>query len=144
MSDQQDPVGKYTVHQAVQSAVGDYANVNNYLSAQAATADPGVAELRRLFEEINLQLEALEAEDREQVAVEVEQAAKLAGEIQQGDPSLKKPGFFETRLKNICRMAPAIGQVIVTTLANPSAGVALALQKIARKAQLEEDEKTTM
>jgi len=135
MSEQQNP--KYVVHHAVQSAIGDWANVNNYFPAAQADADPGVAELRRLFEEVNGRLAALEAEDREQVAVEVEQAAKLAAEIQQGDESPKKQGFLETRLKNIVAMAPDIGQIIVTTLTKPAGGIALALQKIAQRARPE-------
>ena len=137
MDDQQDQAGKYIVHHAVQSAIGDYAKVENYLSAQAAASDPGIAELRRLFEEVNRRLAALKAEDREQVAVEVEQAAKLAAEIQQGDESPKKQAFLETRLKNVVAMAPDIGQVIIAALANPVVGIALVIQKIAQKAQAE-------
>jgi len=34
-------------------------------------------------------------------------------------------------------MAPDIGEVILTTLVNPAAGIALTLQKIAQKAQEE-------
>jgi hypothetical protein len=142
MSKQQNQAGKYVVHHAVQSAIGDYAKVENYLSAEAAAGDPGVAALRRLFEDVNRRLAALEAEDREQVAVEVEQAAKLAAQIQQGDESLKKQGFLETRLRNIVAMAPEIGQVIVATLAEPAAGIALALQKIAQKARSEPVERS--
>ncbi len=128
---------KYVVHKAIQSAIGDHANVNNYISAQEAAADPGLAELRRLFEEVNERLEALEAEDREQVATDVEQAVKLATEMQKGDESPKKQGFLETRLKNIAAMAPDIGQVIIATLASPAAGVASAIQKVAQKAKAE-------
>jgi len=133
MSEQQNP--KYVVHQAVQSAIGDYAHVENYFPAAQAAADSGAAELRRLFEEVNRRLAALEAEDREQVAVEVEQAAKLAAEIQRGDESPKKQGFLEARLRHILEMAPEIGQVIVATLTKPAAGIALALQKVAEKAK---------
>lgn len=47
MTDQPNPPGTHHVGIAIQSAVGDHAQVNNYLSAQAAERDPGVAELRR-------------------------------------------------------------------------------------------------
>jgi hypothetical protein len=137
MSKRKTSSSKYTVHHAEYSAIGDYAHVENNFPASQVAADPGMAELRRLFEEVNRQLAALEAEDREQVAVEVEQAAKLAADIQQGDESPKKQTFLETRLKNIVAMAPDIGAVIVATLANPAAGVVLAIQKIAQKAQAE-------
>jgi hypothetical protein len=128
---------KYVVHHAVQSAIGDYANVNNSLPASQAAADPGVAELRQLFEEVNRRLAALEAADRDLVAPAVEQAAQAAAEIQAGDESEARQRFLETRLKHIVAMAPDIGQVIVATLANPAVGVALVLQKIAQKAQAE-------
>lgn len=135
MNEQQTP--KYVVQHAEYSAVGDYAHLENNFPTAQADADPGVAELRRLFEDVNRRLAALETEDREQVAVEVEQVAKLAAEIQQGDPSAKKQQFLETRLKHLAAMAPDIAQVIIATLLNPAAGIALVLQKIAQKAQAE-------
>lgn len=133
-----NPSPKYVVHHADRSAVGDWANVNNYFPQQAA-ADPGVAELRRLFEEVNRRLAALETADSDLVAPAVEQAAQVVAEIQAGDESEAKQRFLETRLKHIMAMAPDIGQVIVATLASPAAGVALVLQKIAKKARAESD-----
>ena len=135
MSDEQNQASKYVVHHAVQSAVGDYAQVNNYLTSQVANADPGIAELRRLFIEVNQRLEALEPADRELLAPAVAQTAKATAEIQQGDESEKTQTFLETRLKNLYAMAPEIAEVIITTLANPVAGIALTIQKIAQKAQ---------
>lgn len=135
MSKRHTPASKYTVHHAEHSAIGDYARVENNFPASQVAADPGMAELRRLFEEVNRRLATLEAEERERVAVEVEQAARLTADIQQGDPSPRKRTFLETRLKNIVAMAPDIGAVILATLANPVAGLALAIQKIAQRAQ---------
>jgi hypothetical protein len=94
MDDQQSQAGKYTVHHAEHSAIGDYANVNNYFSAQAADDDPAVAELRRLFEEVNQKLAALAAEDREQVATEVEQAAKNWPPTSKGATPVPKSRIF--------------------------------------------------
>lgn len=128
---------KYHVGVAINSAIGDYAQVNNYFSAQAAAADPGVAELRRLFEEVNRKLEALDTADRELLAPAVAQAAKTTAEIQQGDDSPEKQSFLEARLKAIVAMRRDIGEVIITSLASPAAGVALTLQKIAQKAKSE-------
>ena len=125
---------KYAVEHAEYSAIGDYAHVENNFPAPQAAADPGLAELRRLFKEVNRRLAALEEEEREQVASDVERAAKLASDIQQGDESSKKLTFLEARLKSIHAMSPDIGQVIIATLANPAAGVALTIQKIAQKA----------
>ena len=137
MSDRQNQAAKYEVHHAVQSAIGDYANVNNYFPAPQAAADPGIAELRRLFEEVNQRLATLEAADRDLVAPAVEQAAQVTAEIQQGNDSPKNQHFLETRLKHICAMAPDIGEVIIATLANPAVGIALTIQKIAEKARSE-------
>jgi hypothetical protein len=71
------------------------------------------------------------------LAPAVQQTAQAAAEIQAGDESEAQQSFLEKRLVNILRMAPDIGQVIVATLVNPAAGVALVLQKIAQKAQAE-------
>lgn len=136
MNDQQSQP-KYVVHHAVQSAIGDYANVNNTFPAPQAAADPSVAELRRLFEEVNRRLAALEAADRDDLAPVVERAAQSAAEIQAGDESEEEQSFLMGRLKTIHKMAPDIGQVIIATLANPAAGIALTIQKIAQKAQAE-------
>ena len=130
---------KYNLKNATlhHSAVGDYARVNNYLPAQAAQADPGVAELRQLFEQINLRLEALEAADREALIPTVQQTAQATAEIQQGDASEAKQSFLAARLKILYAMRQDIGEVIITTLADPAAGFALTLKKIAQKAKAE-------
>lgn len=135
MSNEQQQHPKYVVHQAVQSAVGDYANVNNYLPVQTAAIDAGVAELRQLFEQVNQRLATLDEVDRAPLALLVEQTAAATAEIQQGQASDEKQSFLEKRLKNIYAMAPDIGEVIIATLASPTAGIALTIQKIAQKAK---------
>lgn len=135
MTDRQNP--KYVVHRAEHSAIGDWAQVNNYFPAPQAAADPAVDELRRLFEQVNQRLAALEAADRQMVAPAVEQAAQAVNAIQQGDESPEKQRFLAARLKNIYHMAPDIGAVIITTLAHPTAGIVLVIQKIAQRAQAE-------
>jgi hypothetical protein len=137
MSKQQTSDPKYVVHHAEQSAIGDWANVNNYFPAPQTAADPGLAEMRRLFEEVNRRLAALEAADRDLVAPAVAQAAQAAADIQKGDDSPEKQAFLETRLEHIAAMAPDIAAVIVAALVNPAAGIALTIQKIAQKAQAE-------
>lgn len=128
---------KYVVHHAVNSAIGDYAKVENYYTAQAAHADPALAALRELFLEVNKRLEALPAEDKEMLAPSVAQTAKVAAEIQAGDESEEKQTFLAKRLKAIYAMSRDIGEVLMTTLANPSAGIALVIQKIAGRALAE-------
>lgn len=138
MTEQQQPAGKYVITGTVtQSAIGDYANVNNYLSTQQAAADPGIAQLRALFEEVNRRLEALEKADRELLTPAVQQTAQAAAEIQQGDAAPEKQTFLEARLKTIYAMRKDIGEVIIATLANPGLGLALVLHKIGQKVRAE-------
>jgi hypothetical protein len=133
MSDEKKETAKYIIHHAKQSAIGDYAKVTNYISAQAAAADPGIAELKTLFEEVNRRLAALAAADRDRVAPAVEQTVAAATAIQQGDESEEKQSFLEGRLKALYLMRKDIGEVIITSLASPTAGIALTLQKIGQK-----------
>jgi len=137
MSDENQQAGKYIVHHAVQSAIGDYAKVNNYISPQEAAEDDSMAELRRLFAEVNKRLAALEEDDRKLVALAVEQTVQATTEMQKGDSSEAKQRFLEKRLKHIHDMAPDIGAVIIATLASPAAGIAMVIQKIAQKVQAE-------
>lgn len=135
MSDKSGRETKYEIHYAVQSAIGDYAQVNNYFPHQLTQADTGAAELRRLFEQVNERLATLAEADRELLTPAVQQAAQATAEIQQGDDSPEKQSFLEKRLKTIYSMREDIGEVIITTLADPVAGIALTIQKIAQKAK---------
>ncbi len=139
MTEQQNQAAnEYHVGIAIQSAIGNYASVinNNFPQAQAA-ADPGVAKLRELFEEVYRRLAALEAADRELLKPAVEQTAQAAAVIQQGDETPEKQTFLEARLKAIYAMRKDIGEVIIATLANPALGLALVLRKIGQKVQAE-------
>lgn len=141
MSDPQDKPStepsKYHVEHAVNSAIGDHANVNNYFSAQAASNDPAIAELRALFEQVNQKLAALPKEDRELLLPAVRQTEEVIVEIQQGNESEEKQSFLAKRLHALHNMAEDIGTVIIATLAHPAAGIALTIQKIARRAMQE-------
>jgi hypothetical protein len=133
MSDEKKEASKYYVHHAEKSAIGDFANVNNYISAQDAAADAGLAGLKALFEQVNERLAKLETADRDLVAPAVQQTIAAATAIQQGDESAEKQSFLEARLKAVYQMRKDIGEVIITTLAAPPAGIALTLQKIGQR-----------
>lgn len=133
MSEEEKDARKYYVHHAEQSAIGDFANVNNYISTQDAAADAGIAELKALFEEVNRKLAELEEADRELVAPAVQQTVEAATAIQKGDDSEAQQSFLEARLKTIYLMRQDIGEVIIATLVSPPAGMALTLQKIGLK-----------
>jgi len=128
----------YKVGTAINSAIGDYAQVRNYFAQPAGGAqDAGLAELGRLFEQVNERLAALEEADREMLKTPVQQTAQAAADIQKGDESEAKASFLMKRLKTLYAMSNDIGEVVITTLASPAAGIALTLQKIARKAMAE-------
>ena len=138
MTEQQTQKPKYHVETAIQSAIGDYASVINHnFPQQQAAADPGVAELRRLFDEVYCRLAALEESDREALEPTVAQTVQATAEIQQGDESEVKQTYLEKRLKVIYVMRKDIGEVIIATLANPALGLALVLHKIGQKVQAE-------
>ncbi len=137
MTEPQNQAPKYYVGTAHQSAIGDYANVTNNFPAAQVAADPGVAQLRALFEKVNRRLDALEAADRELLKPAVEQTAQATAAIQQGDETPEKQTFLEARLKAIYAMRKDIGEVIIATLANPALGLALVLHKIGQKVQAE-------
>lgn len=134
MSTEKKEASKYYVKEAHYSAIGDYANVNNNFPAQLAAQDAGMAELRQLFEKVNQQLATLSEDDRAAVTPVVEQTSKTVAAIQQGDESQEKQSFLEKRLKAIYNMSGDIGEVLITTLASPAAGIALTIKKIAQKA----------
>lgn len=137
MSDDKKYDTKYDLRNATLegSAVGPYAQVNNYFPAETAQKDPATAELRRLFQEVNERLDALDEADRKAVAPMVEQAAEAAAAIQEGDAGEEKQSFLEKRLIAIYNMRQDIGEVIIAALASPATGIALTLQKIGQKAK---------
>ena len=128
----------YNVGTAINSAIGDYAQVRNYFAQPAGGAqDAGLAELGRLFEQVNERLAKLEEADREMLKTPVQQTAQAAADIQKGDESEAKASFLMKRLKTLYAMSNDIGELVITTLASPAAGIALTLQKIAQKAMAE-------
>ncbi|MCB0015774.1 MAG: hypothetical protein KDE34_27860 [Anaerolineales bacterium] len=133
MSEEKKEAPKYYVRHAVNSAIGDFANVNNYISTQDADADPGIAELKALFEKVNEKLAELDEADRDLMTPAIQQTVEAATAIQKGDDSEAKQSFLEARLKAIYLMRQDIGEVIIATLVSPPAGIALTLQKIGLK-----------
>ena len=67
-------------------------------------------------------------EDKVDLKAEVEEIQAAAAKGDDVDES-----FLSRRLKNLGRMAPDILDVVVATLANPAAGFAVAVKKVADK-----------
>ena len=71
---------------------------------------------------------SLPAQDKVDVKTEVEE---IEGEIVKGDKA--NESFITRHLRNVGRMAPDILDVILTTFANPVAGLGMVAKKIAEK-----------
>ena len=116
----------WTVHGTVNQVTGDfYQNiVNNSTDAEVVS---------KLFEGLRSQLETVPESDRPVVGQIIEDSEKQVTAIQEGDSSQETQDALEKRLRGLIAMAPDIGEVFVATLANPIAGIALAVSKIAAK-----------
>ncbi len=93
--------------------------------------------LAKLFNEIAGKIKTLPADQQEEVKPAVRQVRMQIDKIEGGDESEATQSTLERRLKNLCTMASDIGNVVIATLTNPSDGIAIVIQKIARKVQVE-------
>lgn len=91
--------------------------------------------LAKLFSDIGGKIKALPADQQEELKPAVEQVRTQIDKVQRGDESEAAQSALERRLKNLRNMAPDIGEVVIATLANPVAGIAMVIQKIAKKVQ---------
>ena len=115
-----------TVHGNVNQAGRDFYQsiVNNSTDTEVVT---------KLFEGLRTQLENLPEADRTLVEPIIDDTEKQVTAIQEGDTSEETQNALEKRLRGLIAMAPDIGEVFVTTLANPVAGIAMVVRKIAEK-----------
>jgi hypothetical protein len=95
--------------------------------------------LHQVFETIYEKLEGLPVQV-ETVTPEIVEDAKaevdeLQPEVEKGEQADER--FLARRFRNLARMGPDILDVVTATLANPAAGVALVVRKIAQKAREE-------
>lgn len=98
---------------------------------------PDAGELSKLFTEVKARVDALAEDDQEVVAPIVNQAEQQAAQIQAGVDNEVTRSALEKRLRNLWNMAPDIAEVTLAMLANPAAGIALTIRKIAAKVQTE-------
>ena len=99
-----------------------------------------VAMQKELFENIQRQIEErpnTPPEDIEDLKANVEEFKAEADKGEQADES-----FLARRLRNIERIAPDIGEVLLATIANPAAGFALIVKKVADRAAKGPDAQT--
>ncbi len=70
------------------------------------------------------------AEDKDDLKANVAEIRAEAGKGKDADE-----GFVARRIRNIQRIAPDIADVVLSTIANPAAGLAMVAKKIAERAQ---------
>ena len=86
-----------------------------------------------LFDEIFKKIEKrpeTPPEDKEELKTNIEE---LKGEAEKGDDADET--FLSRRLRNIARIAPDIAEIVLATLANPAAGFAMIVKKVAERAR---------
>lgn len=109
------------------------------ITTHHTTTGLSTAEIKQLFDQL---YEKIDARLETPVAVKEDLKAelkKIQSTVTQGAQENEKvdEGFLSRRFRNIARMAPDMLDVVVETLANPLAGLGIALEKIAEKAKEE-------
>ena len=86
--------------------------------------------IQQKFEPIYEAIEASsrDATERQDLIAEVDE---IKDEVAKGEQA--NESFLSRRLRNLKKMAPDIAEVALATLANPAAGVAMLVQKVAKK-----------
>lgn|SRR5574341_224280 len=97
------------------------------------------AEIKQLFDRLYTAIETraeTSTADKEDLKAEVKEIQSTVTEAAQKNQKVDER-FLSRRFRNIARMAPDVLDVVVTTLANPLAGLGVAAKKIAEKAKQE-------
>jgi hypothetical protein len=126
--------------------VGNIANVGRdvnvaggNINMRQTTAGLTAAEIKLLFDQLYIAIE-LRAKtspaEKEDLKAEVKEIQTTITEAVQKKEKVDE-GFLARRFRNIARMAPDVLDVAVATLANPLAGLGVAVKKIAEKAKNE-------
>ena len=107
----------------------------DFVGRDRITTSYGVSgsELGELFEKVNALIGQAKINpdyDRDEVK---ETAKRIEKEVAKGDSA--DVGKVERRLKTLLDMAPDVAEVVVAGLANPIAGVAAAVTKLAKRLQ---------
>ena len=109
------------------------------ITTHQTTNGLNAAEIKQLFDHLYTTIEAnnkVSPTKKEDLKAEVKDIQSTVTEAAQKNEKLDE-GFLARRFRNIARMAPDVLDVVVTTLANPLAGLGVAVKKIAEKAKEE-------
>jgi hypothetical protein len=91
--------------------------------------------LELLFDNLINLVKSLPMDAQEAITPLIEETYAQARKIQDGDDRSKTKRALERHLRSLIAMAPDIGEVAITTLTNPAAGIAKVIRTIVRKAQ---------
>ena len=97
------------------------------------------AEIKQLFEQLYTAIEAnakVSPAKKEDLKAEIKEIQSTVTEAAQKKEKVDE-GFLARRFRNIARIAPDVLDVVVATLANPLAGLGVAVKKISEKANAE-------
>ena len=106
------------------------------ITTHETTTGLSAAEIKGLFDQLYTKIDArpdTPLTDREDLKAEVKEIQATVMEAAKEDKPVDE-SFLARRFRNIARMAPDILDVVVATLANPLAGLGIAIKKIAEKA----------
>lgn len=109
------------------------------ITTHHTTIDLNMKELEQLFDQLYTTIEAnkkVSSAKKEDLKAEVEEIQATVTEAAQKNEKVDE-SFLSRRFRNIARMAPDVLDVVVATLANPLAGLGVAVKKIAEKAREE-------
>jgi hypothetical protein len=108
------------------------------ITTRQTTRGLSTADIKQLFERLNITIEAStnSTADKEDLKAEVKEIqATVANAVQK--KGKVDEGSLSRRFRNIARIAPDVLEVVVATLANPLAGLGVAVKKIAEKTKEE-------
>ena len=106
------------------------------INIRHTTTGLSAVEIKQLFDQLYSAIEAnpkASPANKEYLKAEVIEIQSTVAEAAQKNEKVDK-GFLARRFRNIARMAPDLLDVVVATLANPLAGLGVAVKKIAEKA----------
>ena len=110
-------------------------NITTHQTANGLNA----AEIKQLFNQLYTAIESnkkVSPTKKEDLRAEVQEIQSTVTEAAKKNEKVDE-SFMSRRFRNIARMAPDVLDVIVATLANPLAGLGVAVKKIAEKAKEE-------
>ncbi len=109
------------------------------ITTHQTTTGLSAAEIKQIFKTVYSAIESnakASPADKKDLKADVEEIQNTVTEAAKKNEKVDE-SFLSRRFRNIARMAPDVLEVLVATLANPLAGLGIAVKKIADKAKEE-------